>query len=289
MIPPHALIGMIHLQALPGSPRARLGVEEICRRAAQEARLLAEAGFDALMIENMHDTPYLNAPHPPETVAVMTAAALAVRQAAPELPLGVQVLSLGGREALGVALAAGGSFIRVENFVFAHVADEGLMPTAQAGELLRARRAMGAESIRIFADVQKKHASHALTADLPVGELARAAEFFGAEAVIVTGLSTGDPASLEDLREVRQATRLPVLVGSGVTPRNIGEVFRWADSAIVGSFYKKDGRWFNPPDPQRAAELVKAAREARKALAQSDRRGSSSASKTGRRGVRPGR
>lgn len=288
MIPPHALIGMIHLQPLPGSPRARLSVDEICARAAQEARLLARAGFDALMIENMHDTPYINAPHPPETVAVMTAAALAVRQAVPDLPLGVQVLSLGGREALGIALAAGGSFIRVENFVFAHVADEGLMPTAQAGDLLRARRTMGAESIRIFADIQKKHASHAITADMTVGELAKAAEFSGAEAVIVTGLSTGEPASLDDLRAVRQATRLPVLVGSGVTPQNIAEVFRWADSVIVGSFYKKDGRWFNPPDPQRAAELVKAARQARKSRAKSGSPGSSRSariSKAAQRGV----
>ena len=97
----------------------------------------------------------------------MTAVGLAVRQAS-TLPLGVQILAAANREALAVAQACGAAFVRVENFAYAHVADEGLMPTAEAGPLLRYRRQIGADSIQIIADVKKKHSSHAITADVPL-------------------------------------------------------------------------------------------------------------------------
>lgn len=253
-----ALIGMVHVPALPGTPASRLGMREIQAHVAAEAMLLAKAGFDALLLENMHDAPYVTR-HDPAVVAGMTAAGLAVREAAPDLPMGVQVLAAGNREALAVAHACGGAFIRCENFVFAHVADEGLMPTAEAGELLRYRRAIGAEGVAVFADLKKKHASHAITADVSLGEACHAAEFFRADGVIVTGAHTGDPASEDDLATARRACGLPVLVGSGVTPENAGAVFAHADGLIVGSSLKRGGHWAGPLDVKRCAALVKAA------------------------------
>jgi len=266
-LPAKALIGMIHVQALPGSPRSRLSIDEITSKAADEARLLTDAGFDALMIENMHDRPYIHGNHGPETVAAMTRIALAVRDRAVRdgrpLPLGVQVLSGGNREALAVCLAVGGQFIRVENFVFSHVADEGLLPTAEAGPLLRYRRSIGAEHVKLLCDVKKKHASHAITADVSIAEATEAVEFFGADGVVVTGAATGKPAAEADLAAVRGATRLPVVVGSGVTPDNIAPVLRHADAAIVGSWFKRDGKWSSDPDPARCRALVEATHRAR--------------------------
>ncbi len=147
-----AIVGMIHVRALPGTPHHRLSVEHIVASAADEARMLAEAGCDALIIENMHDRPYLNHNVGPEIVAAMTAVAVAVRNAA-DLPLGVQVLGGANAEALAIAQAGGAAFVRVEGFVFAHVADEGLMPNADAGPLLRYRKQIGAEDIAVLADV----------------------------------------------------------------------------------------------------------------------------------------
>jgi membrane complex biogenesis BtpA family protein len=170
--------------------------------------------------------------------------------------MGLQVLSGGNHEALAVALATGASFIRCENFVFAHVADEGVLATAEAGELLRYRRAIGAERIGVFADLKKKHASHCLTADVTLGQAAAAAEFFGADGVIVTGAWTADPTDPAHVREVRGATGLPVIVGSGVTPAQVGPLLATADALIVGSFIKRDGVWHNPIDPARCRELV---------------------------------
>ena len=265
-----ALIGMVHVRALPGTPRAVLTVDRIVETAAKEARTLQDVGFDAVIVENMHDAPYVHAgvhgSHPPETVAVMTRVLLAVREAAPRLRAGVQVLSGGNREALAIALAGGAGFIRCENFVFAHVADEGLLGRAEAGPLLRYRRGIGAEHIRIFCDLKKKHASHAITADLSLSDAAEGAEFFGADGVIVTGTATGRSADLGDVAEVRAATRLPVMVGSGVTPDTVPELFEHADALIVGSFIKRGGHWLNELDVGRCREIVSAARDARNEL-----------------------
>lgn len=258
-----ALIGMVHLQALPGTPRSRLSVDKIAGIAADEARILADAGFDAIIVENMHDAPYVHGRKSPEITAAITRCTLAVIDAVKaKLPIGLQVLSGGNHEALAIALATGASFIRCENFVFSHVADEGLLTEAEAGPLLRYRRQIGAERVRIFCDLKKKHASHAITADIPLADAAEAAEFFGADGVIITGTATGKPTNPGDIKEVRHATALPVLVGSGVTPDSIAELASaGADALVVGSYIKKAGRWSNPIDPKRCKAITRAARD----------------------------
>src|SRR5439155_19909136 len=116
----------------PGTPRALLSVEELSQQAVHEAALLADGGVDAIMLENMHDLPYLNRRVGPEIVAGMTVVCAAVR-AAVSIPLGVQVLAGANRAAIAVAHSTGCQFVRCEGFVFSHVADEGLMAQADAG------------------------------------------------------------------------------------------------------------------------------------------------------------
>ena len=135
---PRALIGMVHVGALPGSPRAHLEVEQLVEHAVAEARAYRDAGFTAIAIENMHDRPYRKGGAGPEVTAAMAVIGREIRRET-GLTLGVQVLAGANREALAVAHAIGAAFVRVEGFVFAHVADEGLIE-ASAGELLRYRR-----------------------------------------------------------------------------------------------------------------------------------------------------
>src|SRR5262249_13380908 len=135
---PRALIGMLHVGALPGTPAATHSVETLIRHAVTEARIYQEEGFTALAIENMHDRPYLKGGVGPEITAAMTAIAREVKRET-GLPLGIQVLAAANREALAVAHASSADFVRVEGFVYAHVADEGLIESC-AGDLLRYRR-----------------------------------------------------------------------------------------------------------------------------------------------------
>src|SRR6266581_6464535 len=226
-----ALIGVVHLQALPGTPANKLDVATIKSIAVDEAAIYHETGFHGILIENTHDRPYLKSSVGPEIVAAMSVVGAEVRRAV-ALPLGVQVLAGANREALAVALACDASFIRVEAFVFAHVADEGLLE-ASAGPLLRYRREIGAEHVRVFADVKKKHAAHAITADVDLVETARAAEFFLADGVIVTRVATGRAAEPAEVAAVAGAVGVPTLVGSGVTAENAAR-YAAADGFIVG-------------------------------------------------------
>lgn len=257
---PKKLIGMVHLGATPGTPFATEHPDRIVEQAVAEAKALSTAGFDAISLENMHDAPYVHGDDlGPEVVALMARAMAAVR-AEVSVPVGLQILSGGNRHALACALVSGGAFIRCENFVFSHVADEGLLAKAEAGGLLRYRKSIGAEHIPVYCDIKKKHASHALTGDLGLADIAEGAEFFGADGVIVTGSATGHATPIDDISEAAMGTSLPVLVGSGVTPESLPAIFEHADAAIVGSWIKSDGSWKNPVDPDRAARMVAAAR-----------------------------
>ena len=261
---PGTLIGMVHLGALPGTPFQSASLDAVVETAVAEARALRDAGFECLLVENMGDRPYLLREVGPAITSAMTRAVLEVRRAVPELPLGVQILAGANQAALAVAHSAGASFIRAEGFAYSSVADEGLLGEADAGPLLRYRKQLGAEAIAVFCDVQKKHSSHALTADLDLRELIEGAAFCGADGYVVTGTTTGAPTAISDLRAARDAAAgAPVLVGSGVTPEQACELVPLASGLIVGSYIKQGGRWDHPVDPERAAALCRAVREAR--------------------------
>ena len=255
---PRALIGVVHLQALPGTPQSKLDIADIASIAVEEAREYEDAGFHGLMIENTHDRPYLKSAAGPEITAAMSVIGAEVRRTV-SLPLGIQVLAGANSNSLAVALACGATFVRVEGYVFAHIADEGLIE-AGAGALLRYRRAIGADHIRVFADVKKKHSAHAITADIDIAETAKAAEYFLVDAVIVTGIATGQPAEASEVNSVARAISVPTIVGSGITVENIAQ-YPDADAFIVGTSIKKDGDWSNPIDPDRARALVRAFRD----------------------------
>jgi len=251
------LIGMIHLAALPGTPASTLSVREIIRQAEAEARIYRDAGFPSVLIENMHDTPYLARQVGPEIIAASTLAAQAVRVIfAGEI--GLQILAGANEAALAIAHAAELQFIRAEGFTFAHVADEGWM-NACAGPLLRYRRAIGATEVQIWTDVKKKHASHALTADVSLAETAAAAETMGANAIIVTGRVTGDAPDPQDFDQLRTHTTLPVIIGSGITAANLAHYWPLADAFIVGSSLKTGGHWRGNLEPQAVERLARIA------------------------------
>lgn len=250
-----ALIGMIHVGALPGTPAAARSVDEIVDTAIAEALAYRDAGFNAVMIENMHDVPYLKGAVGPEITAAMAVIARELQYEV-DLPIGIQVLAGANREALAAALAGNARFIRAEGFVFGHVADEGWIE-ASAGELLRYRRAIGAGPVRVFADIKKKHSAHAVTADVDLAETARSAEFFRADAVIVTGTATGRAADAAEVASVTQAVQIPVFVGSGLSPENLAS-FAAADGFIVGSSVKHGGTWSNPLDRVSVESMARA-------------------------------
>lgn len=250
------VIGMVHLDALPGTPASRNEIKTVTKKALHEARALCKGGVHGLMIENMHDTPFLRGGVGPEIVAAMAIIAREVKMQS-TLPCGVQVLAAANKEALAIARAAGLDFVRVEGFAFAHVADEGIIESS-AGELLRYRRHIGAERVQVWADIKKKHSAHAITADIGIGLTAEAAEFMRADALIITGAMTGDTPRLEEVAEAKEHCALPVYLGSGVTTENLKRFYGAADGFVVGSHFKRNGIWSEPIDPKRVERFMTA-------------------------------
>ena len=255
------VVGVIHVGALPGTPASTLTVDELTELAVREAARYRDGGVDGLMVENMHDVPYLRGSVGPEVVAAMAVVARAVKTEA-ALPVGVQILAGANLESMAVAHAAGLDYVRVEAYAFAHVADEGLIQSS-AAELLRFRRKIGADGVRVWADVKKKHSSHAITADVSLGETCSAVEFMRGDAVIVSGSATGEPPRAADVREAKSHCRLPVLLGSGVTPANVPEFYDAADGFIVGTYFKEGGHWSNTVETARVERMVEVVRRLR--------------------------
>jgi|SRR5580704_759038 membrane complex biogenesis BtpA family protein len=246
---------MIHVAALPGTPANRLPAGKIIDAAVREARIYREAGVDGVALENMHDVPYLRGTVGPEIISSMSIIAQAVKEEFRGVT-GIQILAAANREAIAVAQAAGLDWVRVEGFVFAHVADEGIIDSC-AAELLRYRKQIGAEKIQVWADIKKKHSSHAITADISLGETARAAEFMRADAVIITGPVTGRPPTAADIIEARKSCSLPIVLGSGMDADNIEEFLGVADGFIVGSAFKQAGKWIKGVDAGRVRAFMK--------------------------------
>jgi membrane complex biogenesis BtpA family protein len=256
-----AVIGMIHLRALPGSPRWAGSMDAVIQGALDDARALAEGGVAALLVENHGDMPFAPVRVDAATVAAMAVAVHVVRAAVP-LPIGVNVLKSDALSALAVASATGAVFIRVNVHVGAVVADQGLLQSTSY-ESLRYRRLLGLD-IKILADVQAKHAVP--LAPVPIEMETRDAVARGlADGLVVTGVATGEPTAMADLKKVRGAApEMPLLVGSGATADNAAELLSVADGLIVGTSVKRDGVLANPVDVARVRRLVDAARGARR-------------------------
>jgi membrane complex biogenesis BtpA family protein len=253
---PKAVIGMVHLEALPGSPRWAGSMEDVSRAALADARALADGGADALLVENFGDVPFSPGRVDAACVAAMAAVATEIRRAV-SLPLGINALRSDALSALAVAIAVGARFIRVNVHTGAVVTDQGIL-TSSAHDTLRYRRLLGAQ-IALLADVQTKHA--APLASVPIEHEARDCVDRGlADGLIVSGEATGLPPKTSDLERVRLAVpEAPLLVGSGASPENAADLLSRADGLIVGTSVKRDGVVTNRVDPDRVRMLVRAA------------------------------
>ena len=252
-----AVIGVVHLQPLPGAPRYGGRMEPILDAALADAEALVTAGVDGIIVENFGDTPFHADRVPPETIAAMTRAVGSVVHRS-GLPVGVNVLRNDARAALGVAAATGARFIRVNVHVGAAWTDQGLI-RGRAVDTLR-ERARWAPGLAVFADVAVKHAAPVAQRPL-VEEVAECLERGGADAVILTGPGTGQPTDLADLERVRHAhPGARILVGSGVTGESVAGILSHADAVIVGTSLKRGGIVTEPVDVARARALVDRAR-----------------------------
>jgi len=251
-----AIIGMIHTKALPGAPRYNgESMEEIIEFSINDAKALKEGGVDGLMFENAWDVPFSK----PEDIGYETVAALTVlanevtREV--DLPFGFNFLANGVIQSLAAAKATNADWVRCNQWVNAYVANEGILEGASA-EAMRYKKMLQGDDIRVMADVHVKHGSHSIVADRSLAEQTRDNIFFDADILIATGSRTGDETSLDELVGISDNTELPVIVGSGINDDNAEKIMEIASGAVVGSYLKENGVWWNPVDVERVKRLM---------------------------------
>lgn len=254
-LPPKFLAAMVAVLPLPGSPLYDGDDQRVIDQALSDVDVYMKAGVDSILFENDHDLPYIQPPLDEKGIALMTKIVKAARERF-EGPIGIQMLEAANVTSLEIAAEADLDYIRVEAFVFAHVGGSGVI-NGSAGKILRRSKELHAEHIKVFADVKKKHGSHSLTIDLDITDEIRQAEFFLADGVIVTSQFTGINPDKNDLLKAKSATQLPVFIGSGMTSENIKEYLPLADGFIVGSYFRKDGKFLEQLEPERLDRFMK--------------------------------
>jgi membrane complex biogenesis BtpA family protein len=246
------VIGVVHLPPLPGSPHYR---------GSPLGEIDLDGGCHGLIVENHWDIPFPKpGEHGYETAAAMAVVTRAVRELT-NLGLGVSVLSNAAECAIAAAWSGGAGFVRVNQWANAYVANEGIIE-GQAAHATRYRHRIGATGVKVFADVHVKHGAHAIVADRTLAEQTEDAEFFDADVLIATGSRTGDAASRDEVDGIAAHTTLPVVIGSGITVGNIGELLPACDGVIVASSVKDNGRWWGRVDQAKVRELTAAASRA---------------------------
>lgn len=236
------IMGMVHLPALPTTVGFDGDYQNIIDHAVADAQCLQRAGVDAVIVENMGDTPF-SATLNKAQLAALTAATLEVVHAV-DIPVGVDAAFNDYEANIAIAAITGASFVRVPVFVDTVVFTDGIMyPCAK--KVMEYRHAMGCDHVKILADVQVKHA-HMLIPSVSVEVSAAEACSCGADGIIVTGTQIGEETPLDIIRRVKSVVDVPVFAGSGVNASNIATQMEICDGAIIGSSLKEGGIITNP-------------------------------------------
>lgn len=248
------VIGMLHLQALPGSPAHSLDFNQILDTALSDVDIMVNEGIDGIIIENFGDVPFYPDQVPVHTVSYMTRIAMEVKQRI-NLPLGINVLRNDAKAAIAIASAIGAEFIRVNIHTGCMVTDQGLIQ-GKAHETLRMRTQIQS-TVKIFADVLVKHA-------IPLGPLepdqAAKDTFFrgNADAIIISGSETGIAPDYERIQIIKNAIpTAPILIGSGMTASNLDKYIEFVDGFIIGTWFKKDEITTNPVERDKVGRFMK--------------------------------
>lgn len=228
------LIGMVHfgpLEDSSGSP----GFEVIFNNAIKDLNTLEKSGFDAVIFENNYDTIHTEFLTKKAKEQFRKLISSLVKKT--NLPIGISVLWNDYITALEIAKEFSLEFIRIPVFVDKVRTNYGFEVEGNPKEIIEYQHSLKAEDICLLTDIQVKHST--LLNQRPISESAQEAQKEGSDGLTVTGKWTGDPPALEDLKSVRKATSLPIIIGSGVDINNFNDLKNLANAFIIGTSIKE--------------------------------------------------
>ena len=246
------IIGMVHCLPFPGTIKYDGDMAKIISQAINDAMTLEKAGADAIIIENMGDDPF-NIELDNIQVAALASVSTLVAQKV-NLPIGIDAAMNDYETALSIAKIINADFVRIPVFVDTVEFYGGIIKPVARKALLY-RKQIGAENVKIFADIQVKH-THMVLPTVSIEDSASAAISCGADAIIVTGTHIGKETPIDIIKKVKAMSSIPVIAGSGVNKNNVKEQLGIADGAIIGSALKAGGIITNPVSYELTKELV---------------------------------
>lgn len=250
---PKPIVGMCHLPALPGDPGydAEGGMDKVLAHGRREIAALQEGGIDGILISNEFSLPYLTSTEP--ITAIAMARVIGELRSEIHVPFGVNVL-WDGVASIDLAVSTGASFVR-EVYTGVYASDFGMWNT-DVGRAARHRARVGASGVRLLYNIVPEAAAY--LGDRDLAQMTRSTVFNGVpDGLCVSGLTAGAATDTSTLKVVKEhAGDVPVFVNTGVRPDTIAESLEYADGAIVGTWFKRDGVFANDVEPARVAELM---------------------------------
>ena len=165
-----------------------------------------------------------------------------------KIPFGVNVL-WDAERSLDLAAATGAKFVR-EIFTGVYASDFGLWNT-NCGEVVRHQREIGAENVKLLFNIVPEAAAY--LADREIESIAKTTVFnCKPDALCVSGATAGSATNPETLKRAKSAAGdTPVFANTGCKPETIEMLLDAADGAVVGTYFKFDGKFENNTDEKR--------------------------------------
>ena len=245
------IIGMVHLQPLPGSPKYGGSMDEVYEAAVADLNALLEGGTNAVIVENFGDIPYGTEN---ELITYTSFVNIFTRlKEICDMPMGVNIQFNDFRAEWAIAYACDADFIRVECLAENRMGPNGVI-NACGPEMMRLK-ARYPKDICLICDINVKHTFEMVS--MPLDFTIESIVEGGGDCLICTGVTTGKSPSVEDVKNMKALSEgLPVIVGSGVNAKTVNDYLAVSDGAIIGSSFKKDGKVLNPVDAKRVKDLM---------------------------------
>jgi uncharacterized protein len=232
------LIGMLHLRGADNVEKVAIAQEEIDQ--------YLNNGVDAVIVEDYF-----------ATLPVVDAVLDYLASHRSDVVYGVNALR-DMEAAFRLASKYSARFVQIDSVAGHLPADQDAEFAVRLAELRAA-----AEGVVLLGGVRFKYQPY--LSGLPLrDDLALAAQ--RCDAVVVTGTGTGRQTDTTKIRRFRDllGPDFPLIVGAGVTDKNVAQQLAHADGAIVGSFFKRFHRDDQPVETEHVTTLAAAVEAARR-------------------------
>ncbi len=233
------IIGMLHLDALPGDPRytASDSLDIIVEHARMDLKSLIDGGVDAILISNEFSFPYQR------KMDYVTVACMAriIGELKKDIivPFGVDAIS-DGTATLELARAVDADFCR-GTFSGVYVGDGGFYNN-DISKLLRRKTELHLANLKMLYFINPESDKNLDTREL--AEIAKSTVFkTGADGLCISASAAGQDVNENLIQCVKDACpNVAVLANTGCRPETIESKLKYADAAVVGTYFKKDGK-----------------------------------------------